>query len=113
MSDANEALKRVSQRWQGLGADLVQDNRRLHEALVRAEAQVREQDAEIQRLQAALSFWLPTVPDSEHPAHERIAADTALLYGCHAPVVDGAEDIGWITLQPVPSAPSVHTGVSE
>lgn len=53
-----------TERWQGMGGDLAQDNRRLHEALARAEARVAELEAantglatEAQRLKAGLRFY--------------------------------------------------------
>lgn len=53
---------------------------------------------DIERLQRALSFWLPSVPSSDGAVAERVASDAALLYGLAIPDEPCAEALGWITL---------------
>jgi hypothetical protein len=56
---------------------------------------------EIENLQYALHFWLPSVPENcrDEKVIERIFHDANLLAGYDGPVVDDAEELGWIKLQ--------------
>jgi hypothetical protein len=54
--------------------------------------------AEVQRLQKALDFWLPSIPVEESPRSERAAKDAWLLAGFEGPVMESAEDLGWIKM---------------
>ncbi len=63
--------------------------------------EIRELQGEVQRLQKALAFWLPSVPvNSPKEFLDRIANDAQLLVG-HEPEEDesDAETQGWIRLQ--------------
>ena len=55
-----------------------------------------ELEAEIQRLQRALAFWLPHVPASDSARATRCGDDAMLLFGLEGDVVPGAEELGWI-----------------
>jgi hypothetical protein len=60
---------------------------------------IRELEAEVQRLQCALSFWHPGVPaNGPESVYERAAHDAFLLCGYDGPVEPGACELGWITL---------------
>jgi len=60
--------------------------------------------AEIQRLQKALNFWLPSVPmDGDKSIIDRIAHDAQLLAGYNeleVPEEKDAQTMGWIELMP-------------
>jgi hypothetical protein len=59
--------------------------------------------AEIQRLQRALNFWMPCVPNpGEVPEGccERLMDDSYLLAGFDGPTEKSAEELGWVKLQP-------------
>lgn len=64
--------------------------------------EVRELQEEVQRLQKALNFWLPSVPaDGPEEIADRIAHDAILLLG-HEPEggpEQDAETRGWVRLQ--------------
>lgn len=63
----------------------------------------REKDSEIERLQRALSFWMPCVPDPGEVmagACERLMDDAMLLAGHDGSDEQSAEALGWIKLQP-------------
>lgn len=55
---------------------------------------------EIQNLQCALNFWLPSVPADcqDEKIMDRIFHDANLLAGYEGPVVECAEEIGWVTV---------------
>ncbi len=66
-------------------------------------AEVVELYDEIQRLQRALTFWMPCVPDpGEVPEGccERLMDDAMLLAGFDGPTEKSAEELGWVKLQP-------------
>lgn len=56
---------------------------------------------EIQNLQCALNFWLPSVPEAERDEAviDRIFHDANLLAGYEGQIVQTAEDLGWITVR--------------
>lgn len=57
--------------------------------------------AQIERLQCALNFWLPCIPENEPEGSQRflrIAHDADLLVGYEGPLVDTAEGLGWVKL---------------
>lgn len=54
-------------------------------------------ESEIQRLQTALAFWLPSVPANDSEAAERCGDDAMLLVGLAGPIKPSAEELGWIT----------------
>lgn len=59
--------------------------------------------AEIHRLQRALNFWMPCVPNpGEVPEGccERLMDDSSLLAGFDGPTEKTAEELGWVKLQP-------------
>lgn len=63
---------------------------------------LRESQEEVQRLQRALAFWLPSVPtDGAQQVIDRITHDAFLLTG-YEPEEDepDAETLGWIELMP-------------
>ena len=70
--------------------------------------EVRDLEAEVQRLQRALMFWLPLVPSSDSPAAERCGDDAMLLGGYDGPDEECAEALGWITFNYAsePTAPA-------
>lgn len=73
-------------------------------------AELAERDAEVQRLQRALSFWHPGVPATgPRTIHERAAADAWLLAGYDGPNEQSAMDLGWITLSNTLETPDVDT----
>lgn len=55
-------------------------------------------DAEIQRLQRALAFWLPTVPEGPAEIADRVANDAMLLCGYEGEAERSAEELGWLRL---------------
>ncbi len=55
--------------------------------------------AEIARLQAALNFWLPRVPEDDPEIAERAGNDAFLLTCFDGPSEKSAEERGWITLR--------------
>lgn len=68
---------------------------------------IRELQEEVQRLQRALNFWLPSVPqDGPEEIADRIAHDAHLLIGYEPDGDDpidakDAEQLGWIRLPEV------------
>ena len=54
---------------------------------------------EVAALQRALAFWLPHVPDRDHPIGDRIASDAMLLAGYMGEDEPDAFAMGYITLQ--------------
>lgn len=66
-----------------------------------------KQDQEIQRLQQALNFWLPCIPEGtpadENPVLTRIGRDAMLLVGYDGEPEPDAAQLGWIRLQLHPS----------
>ncbi len=62
--------------------------------------QAQSMAGEIARLQDALFFWLPNVPDVESECADRIAHDAALLAGYDGLINDSAEQRGWAMLTP-------------
>lgn len=70
---------------------------------------------EIQRLQRALNFWLPGMPDRDLPPEleTRLGDDIALLVGYDGEMEPEAEQRGWITLNAEPQTPphaATHDG---
>lgn len=61
-------------------------------------------NAEIERLQEALAFWLPGVPGINSECADRIAHDAALLACYEGRIDDSAEKRGWILLTPEKTA---------
>jgi hypothetical protein len=59
---------------------------------------LNEQAAEIDRLQRALAFWLPGVPNDDSAAGKRCGDDAMLLVGFNGVFEPSAEDLGWIKL---------------
>ena len=61
--------------------------------------EICELEAEVQRLQRALAFWLPGVPSSGSGRATRCGNDAMLLVGYPRgmELEPGAEDLGWIT----------------
>ena len=60
-----------------------------------------ELEREVQRLQRALSFWMPCVPDpGEVPEGccQRLMDDSFLLAGYEGEAEKSAEELGWIRL---------------
>lgn len=56
---------------------------------------------EVQRLQRALAFWLPKMPESDALCSrygDRIVDDSFLLAGYYGPEEPGAEELGWVKL---------------
>lgn len=55
-------------------------------------------EAEVQELQRALAFWLPSMPAGgcAEPRYERLAHDIDLLVGYLGPHEKDAEELGWI-----------------
>lgn len=69
-----------------------------------------ELEEEIGRLQTALAFWLPNVPDEGHPLYDRIANDAFLLLGLIGPDDEKcAQDKGYVTLAPGAAPHAVGT----
>lgn len=74
--------------------------------------EIRELQAEVQRLQRALNFWLPVVPaHGPEVLADRIGHDAGLLVGYepdgdHERDQQTAEELGWIRLSDSISAPS-------
>jgi hypothetical protein len=62
--------------------------------------------AEVQRLQRALHFWLPTVPADDPEIAERVSHDIDLLIGFDPrnPVELDAEARGWTRLRHPPQS---------
>lgn len=60
---------------------------------------VGELQAEVQRLQRALDFWMPQVPGNDPEIADRAGDDAYLLAGFEGPTEKSAEDLGWITLR--------------
>lgn len=58
-----------------------------------------EQSAEIQRLQRALAFWLPGVPDNDPEISDRAGDDAYLLCGYEGEQEPTAQQLGWIKLR--------------
>ena len=58
---------------------------------------LNELEAEIQRLQRALAFWLPHVPSSGSERATRCGDDARLLVGYAGRLDPDAEYLGWIT----------------
>lgn len=56
---------------------------------------------EVQRLQRALAFWMPHMPDCELPEEidKRLEHDIWLLAGSDPNGEKGAEELGWIALR--------------
>lgn len=67
--------------------------------------QVQSMTDEIARLQDALFFWLPKIPDVVNECTDRMADDAALLIGHKGRTDDSAEQRGWIL--PTPNASSL------
>lgn len=66
-----------------------------------ADERIASLEAEVQRLQGALSFWLPGVPvDLPDVLADRVAFDAVLLTGYEGEIESSAEDLGWLALQP-------------
>lgn len=61
---------------------------------------------EVQRLQRALNFWLPSMPDRELPPEleKRLGDDIMLLVGYDGEMEPEAEERGWITLNAEPQS---------
>lgn len=57
--------------------------------------------AEVQRLQRALDFWLPSMPErvENQTLYERLDHDIGLLVGYDGEFQANAQDRGWIRLQ--------------
>jgi hypothetical protein len=75
-----------------------------HEKL---ERDLREAEEFIEKLQRALNFWMPCVPDpGEVPEGccKRLMDDSYLLAGFDGPTEKTAEDLGWVKLQPPPTS---------
>lgn len=55
---------------------------------------------EVQRLQKALNFWLPGMPETvnNQELYERLDHDISLLVGFDGPYEGSADDRGWIKL---------------
>lgn len=55
-------------------------------------------EAEVQELQRALAFWIPSVPVTwrDDPRYERLIHDINLLAGYLGPTEKDAEELGWI-----------------
>lgn len=54
---------------------------------------------EVERLQKALAFWMPGVPDANHALHERVAHDAYLLAGYDGPNNEpSAFELGHVSL---------------
>ena len=58
---------------------------------------ITDLEAEIQRLQRALAFWLPHVPSSGSERATRCGDDARLLVGYAGRLDPDAEYLGWIT----------------
>jgi hypothetical protein len=71
-------------------------------ALLRANAQLVDQANEIERLQRALCFWLPHVPEDDDEIADRSGNDAMLLCGYQGDFDDCAESRGWYSLRHVP-----------
>jgi len=72
-------------------------------------------DVEIQRLQRALSFWMPCVPDPGEVmagACERLMDDAMLMAGYDGVDEKSAEALGWVRLvQPTAHEPGAYAAV--
>jgi hypothetical protein len=55
--------------------------------------------AEIEQLQRALHFWLPSVPPTDGPIADRIEKDAWLLSGYDGEPEADAQTLGWIWLE--------------
>lgn len=57
---------------------------------------------QVQRLQRALSFWLPGMPErvEDQSLYNRLDADIGLLAGYEGDFEASAESLGWIKLTP-------------
>ena len=55
-------------------------------------------EAEVQELQRALAFWIPSLPTNwrDDPRYERLSHDIDLLVGYLGPKEKDAEQLGWI-----------------
>ena len=71
-------------------------------------AQVEDLLKEIENLQCALNFWLPCVPEGTDggPVVDRIFNDAALLAGYNGPMVETAEELGWVVVRDPSIQPS-------
>ena len=58
-------------------------------------------EAEVQELQRALAFWLPSMPAGGclEPVYSRLAHDIDLLVGYLGPMEKDAEQLGWTELK--------------
>lgn len=64
---------------------------------------------EIERLQQALNFWLPSGgPDTPEEVMDRIGHDAYLLTGYEGPVEYAADVRGWISLRPASEVGGSH-----
>ena len=60
-------------------------------------------EAEVQELQRALAFWLPSMPvQCKEPLYTRLAHDIDLLVGYLGPRERDAEELGWVALNEPP-----------
>ena len=52
--------------------------------------------AEVQRLQRALAFWAPYVPNEDSDFGNKAADAAMLMYGFNGPDESSAWDLGWV-----------------
>lgn len=80
-----------------------QDSNRPLEAMARGvvklQAENKRQADEIERLQIALDFWLPSVPSDDAEIAERAGNDAMLLTGLDVDTGMSAEELGWTVLR--------------
>lgn len=69
-----------------------------------AAAEMERLRSEVKRLQSALYFWLPSVPDAAHPLQSIIAEHAYLLFGAEEQPHESAQELGWISLAEGPSS---------
>lgn len=69
-------------------------------------SRTKDLEAQVQRLQRALAFWLPGMPLNGGEVFDRAAADAYLLIGYNGPTELSAEELGWITLNENPDPPT-------
>jgi chromosome segregation ATPase len=108
LSLAEEGLANYEEEMQArikLMAQKDEEIERLRACRAEALENYAKQNAEIQRLQRALNFWLPKMPagdDDTSELFQRLGDDIALLVGYDGEMEAEAEERGWVTLNAQP-----------
>src|ERR1039458_1018544 len=107
LADIRRRAERDSGSWTGIVGEAIYDRRkllaeldhlsRIEDKYVNLCPVLNELEAEVQRLQQALAFWLPHVPSSGSERAERCGDDAMLLVGYAGRLDPDAEYLGWIT----------------